>query len=224
MRAVAVLFALGGALAVVAASSPAAAQNARSWVASTGSDGNSCTRSSPCASFARALAQTNAGGEINCIDQGDFSGPGLAIQKSITIDCEGVQARLGILFPIAVNVSTSDVVTLRGLDIDGNNAAAVGIAFTGGGALHVEKCVIRNFNATGSDIVVAGIGDSAANSELFVSDTVVTNNGMGTPGVGILAVPFIPNATAKVTLNRVEAKGNFFGIKADATQASGGVI
>ncbi|MBV8566650.1 MAG: hypothetical protein JO273_14450 [Methylobacteriaceae bacterium] len=229
MRAFAVLFALGGALAVIAASSPAAALNARSWVASTGSDGNSCTRSSPCATFAGALAETSAGGEINCVDQGDFSNAtGLSIGKSITIDCEGAQGHFGFPFvdaeAIFVNASASDVVTLRGLDIDGNNAAGIGINFNGGAALHIEKCSIRNFAATGANVLVAGIADFAPNSELFVSDTVVTNNGTGTPGAGILIIPFVPNSTAKVTLNRVEAKGNFFGIKADGTQVSGGVI
>jgi hypothetical protein len=94
---------------------PAEAQNPRSWVASYGS-GTSCSRSAPCANFETALGQTNAGGEINCVDQGDFSngGIGLTIRRSITIDCEGVQGRFGSLvssdFAIIVGASASDVV------------------------------------------------------------------------------------------------------------------
>ncbi|MBV9633402.1 MAG: hypothetical protein JOZ40_02140 [Methylobacteriaceae bacterium] len=226
MRIALILAALAAVAALVL---PAHAQNARSWVASTGADGNPCTRSQPCASFTRALSQTNAGGEINCVDQSDYAlGANIAIVKSITIDCESVQARFGLasagIQAIIVEASASDVVTLRGIDIDGNNLSGVGIMFASGGALHIEKCVIRNFDTTSFN--GAGIADSlliGSTSELFVSDTVVTNNGTGTPGAGILVNPFV-TSTVKVTLNRVEARGNFFGIKADATQVSGGVI
>src|SRR5260370_735442 len=101
---------------------PAQAQNARSWVASFGS-GSTCSRAAPCANFETALVVTNAGGEINCVDQGDFSGGlGLVIAKSITIDCEGVQGRFGFTggTAIVVSASTGDAVVLRGLDINGN--------------------------------------------------------------------------------------------------------
>src|ERR1700676_1897085 len=71
--------------------SRAQALNQRSWVATTGS-GSTCVRPSPCANFVTALAATNPGGEINCVDTGDFgNGNGLFIDRSITIDCEGVQ-------------------------------------------------------------------------------------------------------------------------------------
>ena len=229
MRKLALSLALLAAAWVIASPMSAFALNTRSWVASTGFDSNPCTRAQPCATFGQALSQTSAGGEINCIDQGDFAGGSqLAIAKSIIIDCEAVQARFGFAFAssvaIAVSASASDVVTLRGLDIDGNTISATGVAFDGGAALHIEKCVIRNFAATGANVLVAGIADFAPNSELFVSDTIVSNNGTGTPGAGILIISFASNPTAKVTLNRVEARDNFFGIKADATQAEGGVI
>src|SRR5260370_14552915 len=63
-------------------------------------------------------------------------------------------------------------------------------------------------------------------SELFVSDTVVENNGNASSGGGILIDPFLSNAITRATLNRVEARNNFFGIKADGTAPSvnGGVI
>ena len=51
--------------------------------ATLGSDSNPCTRMSPCLTFAAALAQTNAGGEIDVLDPGDF-GP-VTITKSISI-------------------------------------------------------------------------------------------------------------------------------------------
>jgi hypothetical protein len=103
--------------------SPAQAQNNRSWVASFGSDGNPCTRASPCASFAEAVLQTNAGGEVNCVDQGDFfASLQLTITKTMTIDCEGVQGRMSntsVSTLIIVQAGASDSVTLRGLDLTG---------------------------------------------------------------------------------------------------------
>jgi hypothetical protein len=84
----------------------------------------------------------------------------------------------------------------------------------------VEKCVIRN---AGWGIIANPQMNTI--TELFVSDTVVENNTGGPSlGGGILIDPFLANAITRATLNRVEARNNFFGIKADATTVSGGVI
>jgi hypothetical protein len=48
-----------------------------------GSDSNPCTRISPCLTFAAALAQTGAGGEIDVLDFGDFGT--VVITKAIII-------------------------------------------------------------------------------------------------------------------------------------------
>jgi hypothetical protein len=211
-------------------STPAEAQNARSWVSSTGS-GSTCTRVSPCADFATALGQTSAGGEINCVDQGDFgSGANrLTITKSITIDCEGVQGRFGSYDSsgaIVVIASPTDVVTLRGLDIDGNGVGDAGIDFLSGAALHVEKCVIRNFASLNYGWGIWAERFVNTTSELFVSDTILENNGNASSGGGIWILANVANGINRVTLNRVEARNNFFGIKADGVSAgiSGGVI
>src|SRR4051812_9164250 len=67
---------------------PAQAQLNHTWVASNGSDliGNSCDRPTPCASFFTAIGKTNAGGEITCVDSGNYGG--IALNKSITINCQ----------------------------------------------------------------------------------------------------------------------------------------
>src|SRR6266567_9006067 len=78
---------------------PAHALNDRSWVSRAGSDASACTIGAPCATFNGALAKTNAGGLINCLDAGDFGGGGFTIAKSITIDCTGTFA--GILVTAA---------------------------------------------------------------------------------------------------------------------------
>src|SRR5437870_12695722 len=71
---------------------PAQALNARSWVSRAGSDASACTIGAPCLTFNGALAKTNAGGLINCLDAGDFGSGGFTIAKSITIDCTGTFA------------------------------------------------------------------------------------------------------------------------------------
>src|SRR5947207_11360261 len=69
---------------------PAHALNNRSFVSGAGLDTNACTRAAPCQSFAGALAKTNAGGFINCLDTADFGT--LTIAQSVTIDCTGTFA------------------------------------------------------------------------------------------------------------------------------------
>src|SRR5437870_2544042 len=82
------LLALAAAAFVLTVSMTAPAEAfLRTWVSSTGSDANPCTRASPCATFNHALNQTTAFGEINCIDAGSFGN--LIIQQSVTISCEG---------------------------------------------------------------------------------------------------------------------------------------
>jgi hypothetical protein len=92
-------------------------------------------------------SQTAAGGEINCVDAGGFGA--VLITKAITISCEVGTA--GILAPgatsrgIDIAATASDVVTLRGLDIDGQGTGQVGIFVQQAREVHVERCIIRNF-------------------------------------------------------------------------------
>jgi hypothetical protein len=47
----------------------------RTWVSGTGTDSGTCPRTAACATFAYALGQTNAGGEIDVLDPGDWRIP-----------------------------------------------------------------------------------------------------------------------------------------------------
>jgi len=224
MRIVLSLAALAVTLALPLTGSPAHAQNARSWVASFGSDGNPCTRAQPCATFAHALSQTNANGEINCVDQGDFGG--LFITKSITIDCEDVQARLSASsgnVVVVVDAQPTDIVVLRGLDVSGTSAVQMdfGIDVDEPAIVRIEKCVVHDTNFGG--IRIRSLNASQT-TEVSISDTVVVNNGISQSGAGILITPQAAGNVMKVVLNRVEARNNFFGIKVDGSQASGGVV
>ena len=199
------------------------------WVASFGSDSNPCTRSQPCATFVRALAQTSPGGEITCVDQGDFStGNSLLISQAITIDCEGVQGRFNYDSggtAISISAAPDEVVILRGLIIESHGFSAFGITFVSGAALHLEKCLIRGFNQIGGGwgLTVETEGANSA-SDVFVSDTVFENNGTASTGGGILVQPTGANIVTKAVLDRVETRNNFFGIKADGTATSGGGV
>src|SRR5712664_3217542 len=75
------------------AAAPAQAQSARTWVSGTGDNANPCSRTAPCRTFQGAMASTSPGGEINCLDAGDFGS--VAIFMSLTISCEAGTA--GIL-------------------------------------------------------------------------------------------------------------------------------
>jgi hypothetical protein len=197
---------------------PAHAQATRTWVSGVGDDVNPCSRTAPCKTFAGAISKTATGGEINCLDPGGFGS--VTIVKSITIDCYYTEG--GALAGgngIVVNAPADAVVVLRGLDVFGVNPPTNGIRFVAGGALHVQNCRIKRFNATNSNGI--SFAPSGA-SELYVSDTVISENGFNTTGAGIQIQP-TGTGSAKVVINRVQANNNIVGIRADAP-ATGGPI
>jgi hypothetical protein len=199
---------------------PAQAQASRTWVSGVGDDANPCSRTAPCKTFAGAISKTAAGGQINIIDAGAFGA--VTITKSITINAEGLEAAIlaSATNGIIINAGVNDVVVLRGLDIDGGppiSPGLNGIRFLAGGALHVQNCLIRNFKSAavgnGNGIIFA----PTTAAKLFVSNTVITNNGTGAANGGILIKP---TAASSVMLNRVQVQGNTGGILVDLTSAS----
>src|SRR5437660_9164583 len=101
----------------------------RTYVSGMGDDSGPCTETAPCRTFQTAIGLTLAGGEIFVLDSADY-GP-VTIDKALTIMSEGGVA--GILATkgagIKVYAGVSDVVSLRGLDIDGGGRADSGIYF-----------------------------------------------------------------------------------------------
>jgi hypothetical protein len=181
---------------------------ARTYVSGTGNDTNPCTAAAPCATFQAALALTLAGGEIFVLNSADY-GP-LTINKAVTITSEGAVG--GILAAsgaaITVSAGASDVVSLRGLGLDGANTGTVGIQFNSGKSLIVQKTFVRNFKTSG----ISFAPNAAAT--LFVSDTSLTNN--ATNGV------FVSGGSAAVNgaLTRVIASGNGVGVLASGSGVS----
>jgi hypothetical protein len=206
----------------VGMTAPAHALVERTWVSGVGSDSNPCTRTAPCQTFAGAMALTAAGGEINCLDPGSFGT--LIINKSIIISCETGTA--GVLVSggdgIIVNLASTDTVYLRGLDFEGSGPVAfpggplpgqVGILFNGAGTLHVEKCLIRGFSEVGIYSFPNGP------SSLFVTDTMVADNGTAAFGGNILLAP-TGSAGATVSLQRVQMTNGNYGLDADGSAGS----
>src|SRR4051812_23390469 len=194
-------------------SSLAHAQATRTWVSGVGDDANPCSRTAPCKTFAGAISKTAAGGEINVLDPGGFGG--VTITKSITISSEGFEA--GVLVSgtnaIIINALATDVVVLRGLDIEGLGTGLDGIKVLGGlAALHVEKCTINGFRGTnGSGIEI--VPSTAGTMGLFIKDTIVRNNGNGTGG-GVFVHPGA-GVNVKGSLDNARLENNTgFGLRA----------
>src|SRR6476620_6349297 len=172
------------------------AQATRTWVSGVGDDANPCSRTAPCKTFAGAISKTAAVGEIDTLDPGGFGA--LTITKSITID--GVSGLAGVLVSgtnaLIVNAGSSDVVILRNLDINGVGTGLAGILILGAGDVRVENCKIYGFSGRGID-------DHRTSGHLFVTNTVVSNNGQ----TGILAMSG-GSSTLNVTLDHVQMHHN----------------
>ena len=224
-------------LAVTIQITPVHAQATRTWVSSSGSDGNGCSQALPCLTFSHALSVTSAGGEISCLTPGDFGG--VIIQKAISIDCAGTGAFISNGFcpfvngtsacgAIIVEAGATDVVRLRGLSLmaPSNILNDNGIRFVSGAALHVRNCVIANYSQIGT----GGVGNSGmgiwfnpasgTTASLYVQDTILSNNGLSQGGGGIVVQP-VGSVAARVELNRVAMENNFNGFFANATLSSG---
>ena len=201
-----VLFCL---LILLTVSAAAHAQATRTWVSGVGDDANPCSRTAPCKTFAGAISKTAAGGEINVLDPGGFGA--VTITKSITISSEGFEA--GVLVSgtngIIVNAANTDVVVLRGLDIEGLGTGLSGIKVLAVGALYVEKCTINHFTQNGINFVPTSA--TASTSQIHVTDTIVRNN-TGASSGGILVKPGT-NVTAIGEIERTQLRNNQFGLR-----------
>jgi hypothetical protein len=213
MRCIALLAVITGLFLPFLALAPAHAQATRTWVSGVGDDANPCSRTAPCKTFAGAISKTAANGEINCLDPGGFGA--VTITKAITISCEAGTA--GVLVSgangIIVNAAAADVVTLKGLDIDGVGTGLNGIRFLAGAALVVDTCVIRGFTSA------AGFGISFAPTTiatLHVINSVIMKNGSAGGGGG-LQVNATGGGFARAMITRSVIDRNFVGVSAVGT-------
>src|SRR5215212_10440302 len=181
----------------------AQAQASRTWVSGVGDDANPCSRTAPCKTWAGAISKTAACGEIDALDPGGFGA--VTITKSITLDGTGTMASIlsSLVNGITINALSTDVVTIRGLSINGFCNGISGIRVLQAKAVNVEDCVIFRFS-TGNGITVAETSDLALN----VRNTVIRDNTLD--GINVTTTA----GTVKVNLDRVQLTGNGNGIHA----------
>ena len=160
---------LGSALLMLAFSSVASAQATRTWVSGVGDDANPCSRTAPCKTFAGAISKTAATGEIDCLDPGGFGA--VTITKGITIDCDSgaggvlVSGTNGIV--IAATAST-DVITLRNLNIVGTGTGLSGVLVNSAKAVHLVNMTIKDFSTAGVNI------NTSAQIDLTLKNVVIS--------------------------------------------------
>jgi len=213
-----------GALAALATlyAAPALAAN-KVWVSNTGADGASCGDvTAPCATFQRAHTNVDAGGDIGVLTPGDYGPANITKAVNITNDDVGEAA---ILAPAGVNgvsiaAGAGDIVILRGLVIDGQTVGKNGISISNASAVHIQKCVIRNFEGStgGFGIVLEPTG---AGVQLFASDTIIYNNGSNANTAGILIDAGSQFGSARAVFDRVHVENNVIGIKVDGSASRG---
>jgi hypothetical protein len=176
---------------------PAAALLNRTFVASTGINTGSCAVSAPCRTFAYALTQTVAGGEIVAIDSAGF-GP-VTIDRSVALIAPpGVYAGVSVFSGTGVTIAAgaSDVVVLRGLVITGLGGAP-GVSVSQAAAVHIEKCLVAGFAGVGGDGIDI-VPSSPVN--VFISDSIVRGNQDGILADGFRA----PTSRLEVSRTRIQ--------------------
>jgi hypothetical protein len=201
-RSLAILSAI---LVPVLHTAPAHAINLRNWVSHNGTEVNNCTEASPCANFSGALAQSEDGSEISCLDSGNFDV--FTVTISVVIDCRGtlptnLTADNGSTCVNAIVINAPEkIVTLRGLNLIGFFAcSASGIVIQAAAAVYIEDCVIENFGQKGIlDQRTTGL------TRLVIKNTIVRNNA----SAGIVAGAAPKNS---VVLENVQSVGNAYGI------------
>lgn len=198
-------------------SAPAAAQSARTWVSGVGSDANPCSRTAPCQTFAAALAVTNSGGEVNCLDSAGFGTA--TITKAVSIVCDSVEG--GVLVStgvtgLTVAAGTTDAVTISGLDFQGSAGAVSGVSFVSGGSLRVSNSSFRGFKTAGYAINIV----STTNGAVVALENVSVTDGAN----GILVSP-ASNGGVNFSLKHATVQNNStVGLRIDTVGKTGAGI
>jgi len=180
----------------------AQAQASRTWVSGVGDDANPCSRTAPCKTWAGAISKTAACGEIDALDPGGFGT--VTITKSITLDGTGTMASIlaSLTTGIIINAASTDVITIRGISINGFCNGIRGMNILQAKTVNVEDCVIFRFANEG--ILV----NETSDMKLNVRNTVIRDNA----GDGISATTNSASLRVRGTLDNVRLSGNSNGL------------
>jgi hypothetical protein len=175
--------------------SPLAHAQQRTFVSATsGNDANNCLRPTPCRNFQRGHDAVAAGGEVVALDSGGYGA--LSITKSVTITGVGYHAATTAGATAVLINATGATVILRDLTITGGGTGDSGVLVADAANVYIERCVITSFAAGG--IIYQ------TNNRLFITDTVVRNNGEG------LFVYTLASGTARINVDNSRFEHNFF--------------
>ncbi|WP_136626653.1 hypothetical protein [Bradyrhizobium macuxiense] len=204
----------------------ASAQNAKSYVSSTGSDSNPCTFALPCRTFQHGHDQTNTGGELYALDNAADYGA-LVINRGIAIfspqDSGATRASISVASgsAITVNAPANATVTLVNLELRGQGTADNGVLFNTGALLQVyggSYCCFGGAAPNGFGVKFA----PSAFSRLLVSGANISGNGTASTGAAVQVNPQSGGA-AYVNLREITAYNNAFGLAMDTTGSTNGV-
>lgn len=187
------------ALVLLGLPATAIAQSNRTFVSGSGVDSGMCSISAPCRSFAYAVTQTAANGEL-VVKDGAGYGP-VTITQSITIANDGV-GTASISVPsngtgIEINAGANDTVQIRGIEIDGNGVGANGIKVDAAGSVQVLSVIARHFKYN-------AVGINATGVKMSISNTIASDSGVG--------IYLAYTASASMTIDNSKADSNQDGI------------
>jgi hypothetical protein len=203
-------------LAVVAAAATlaapdAAAQLQRTFVTPGGNDGNACSLPAPCRTFARAIAQTLANGEIVALESGAYGA--VDVTKSVSIIApDGVYAGVTVAAALnyGVRITGSNLrVVLRNLQINGQGGA-VGVWISSGSTgseVYLERVTISNL----SDVSGAGVLILAA-AKVSVKESIIRD----AAGSGIVVETSAGGTELAVESSRFERNATGVSVYSDA--------
>jgi hypothetical protein len=202
--------------AVIASPGYAQTLASRTWVSGTGDDGNACSRTAPCKTFASAISKTSIHGEINCLDPGGFGA--FEITKSITIDCHDAVGAIANAATDGVEIDfdafdpsdTFKQINLRNLTIQGVGTGVAGINIGGAGQgslVSIEGCVVDGNDAN----VAVGIRDLRIRGALVIDQTIVRNNS----GTGI-SIASSGNGSRRAVISNTRVVNSAVGIDVGA--------
>ena len=196
---------------------PAQAQNTRSFVSPTGNDSNNCSFAAPCRTFAGAIVQTNSGGEIAVLATAGYGS--FTIDRAISIvNPGGVEAGIAVASGatgITINAGPNDIVSLRGLTLEGAGIGQNGIVFNTGARLEILDSVVRNFADTG-----IFVQPNAGGMTLLISNTHVLDipNSAG--------IDMAPRAAGMMrsVIDRVTVSNSYYGVYLNGSTANSDVL
>jgi hypothetical protein len=180
---------------------PAFAASPVTYVSATGTDAGSCaTAAAACRTFAYAIGQTSAGGDMKAIDAGDF-GP-FTINKAISVTgVPGASAgQSGPFDVITVTAAVTDTVNISGLIIQGlNNTGFIGVKVNSAGSVTIKNCHLRNLKGNG--VFIQASGAVGGKMRYLIEDTTIAK--VGGHGISLSAI----NNVADGIISRVSVTG-----------------